>query len=112
MKITFADNDNFLAFQSMLENMWLNYRDDNQQPELGIADRLFDELNAQWNQEIDRTRGTQEAQYPMTLEVNPAAAEMAQAVLENALEYSADYDVERDGEEPLIREGEVTIELL
>lgn len=110
MKITFKHNDNYLAFQNMLENMWLNWRDDSQQPELGIADRLIDELNAGWNKAIDRTRGTQEAQYPMTLEVSSTGSEVAESVLENALEYSSDYDSNRDGDgEPLIREGEVSI---
>lgn len=107
MNITFATHDNFVAFQNMAENLWLNYRDDNQEPEFSIVDRLIDELNSKWNSAIDRTT-TDQAQYPLTLPLSAGTTEMAESVLENALEYTRD-DYQPDDEEPVIREGEVTI---
>jgi hypothetical protein len=106
MNITFNDHDNFLAFQNMAENLWLNYRDDNQEPEFGIVDRLIQELNLQWTKTIDATTPDQ-YQYPMTLTISDVLSEMAQSVLENAIEYSVDADEEDDA--PLIHQGEVTI---
>lgn len=94
MQITFATHDNFVAFQNMAENMWLNYRDDNQEPEFSLTDRLIDELNAQWL--------GKDLAYPITLALSDGTAEMAQAVLENALEYDPE-----DSDEPSIKEGEV-----
>lgn len=93
---------------NMLEGMWANFRDDNQEPELSISDRLHAELNKEWSAKIDSIPAS-ESQYPMTLPLSSATEEMAQAVLENCVEYTKDGDYLAEDDEPVIIEGEVTI---
>jgi len=108
--ITFGSHDNFLAFQNMAENLWLNYRDDNQEPEFGLADRLIDEINQAWTDRIaagqDKGQFPLENQYPITLSASDTVKEMAESVLENCLAYDAS---DNPDDEPVILAGQVTI---
>lgn len=110
MTITFKTHENFTAFMNMAEGQWLNYRDDNQEPDFGIVDRLMDELDAAWKTTMTGVTNDVEyqAHYPMTLPLSATTLEMAQSVLENCLQYSEDgYDPD---DEPVIKKGEVTIQ--
>jgi hypothetical protein len=107
MTITFQSHDNYLAFMNQAEGQWLNYRDDNQEPEYSLVDRLMDDLNQVWSAFID---SNPDVHYPVSFTLSDTVREMAESVLENCVEYTQTWTPEDyDPDEPVIKEGEVTI---